>query len=222
MTVRVENSRNPSIFKRVMIHEKCPDCLKRHRLVCLDLETTGLSIQYNTIIELGVIEVVDGMVKREYAKLFGGGHSSLFLVKNVHHISNSERRGKPTFAECAERISSFLSGSILITHNGNSFDIPMIQHKLTASGFPLKNFRSIDTLQLVRKMRKAMKVEESSKDDDSSVATHRNTLENLCAEFGLAYGGDDGSRSHRGLEDAEATLDLLFHLINSKLVEISL
>lgn len=206
-----------------MIHEPCPDCLKSRRLICLDLETTGLNIQYNTIIELGVVEVVDGKVKREYAKLFGGGHSSLFLVRNVHHISDAERRGKPTFRSCAEKISAFLRGAILVTHNGNSFDIPMIQHKLSEAGFPLKEFRSIDTLQLVRKMRRASKKNGDSPTDDSDDKnSHRNSLGNLCREFGLVYGGEEGNRSHRGLEDAEATLDLLFHLINSKMIEVSL
>jgi DNA polymerase-3 subunit alpha (Gram-positive type) len=59
----------------IMIHEKCPDILKDKRILALDIESTGLSTIYNTIIELGVIEVINGEVKTEYTKLFGGGHS---------------------------------------------------------------------------------------------------------------------------------------------------
>lgn len=199
-----------------MIHETCPDILKDKRILALDIESTGLSTIYNTIIELGVIEVVDGKVKTEYTKLFGGGHSSMYLVRKIHHIKDSERKGKKTFKECAEKISEFLSNSIIVTHNGNSFDLPMINQKLNEAGFEINNYRSIDTLQLVRKMRKNEGV------DDDKKQQKRNTLGNLCKEFNLIYGGEDGDKAHRGLEDAEATLDLLFYLINNNKIELSI
>ena len=52
-----------------MIHQPCPDILKNKRILALDIESTGLSTIYNTIIELGVIEVINGEVKTEYTKL---------------------------------------------------------------------------------------------------------------------------------------------------------
>ena len=199
-----------------MIHQPCPDILKNKRILALDIESTGLSTIYNTIIELGVIEVINGEVKTEYTKLFGGGHSSMYLVRKVHHIKDSERKGKKTFKECAEKISEFLSNSIIVTHNGNSFDLPMISQKLQEAGYNIENYRSIDTLQLVRKMRKNEGI------DDEKKQQKRNTLGNLCKEFNLIYGGEDGNNAHRGLEDAEATLDLLFYLINNNKIELSI
>lgn len=199
-----------------MIHQPCPEILKNKKLIALDIETTGLNIMFNTIIELGVIEIINGKVKTEYSKLFGGGHSSMYLVRKIHHIKDSERKGKKTFKECAEKIASFLSDSIIITHNGNAFDIPMIEQKLHDAGYEIKNFKSIDTLQLVRKMRKDENVEEEKKQ------TKRNTLGSLCKEFGLIYGGENGDKSHRGLEDAEATVDLLFYLINNDKIKLSI
>lgn len=195
----------------------CPDCLKDKRLIALDIESSGLDIVKNTIIELGVIEIINGQVKTEYTKLFGGGHSSMYLVRKVHHIKDSERKGKKTFKQCAEKISSFLSDSILVTHNGNNFDIPMIQYKLKEAGYEIKNFKVIDTLQLVRKMRK-----KENPDNDEKKVHGKNTLGNLCKEFNLVYGGDEGNRAHRGLEDSEATINLLFYLINNKKIELSL
>ena len=199
-----------------MIHQPCPDILKNKRILALDIETTGLSIIYNTIIELGVIEIIDGKVKTEYTKLFGGGHSSMFLVRKIHHIKDSMRVGKKTFKECAEKISAFLSNSIIVTHNGNTFDIPMIQQKLNEAGYSINNFKTIDTLQLVRKMRKKEGI------DDDKKQQKRNTLQNLCKEFNLIYGGESGNNAHRGLEDSEATIDLLFYLINNNKIELSI
>lgn len=207
-----------------MIHQPIPDIFKGKRLIACDLETTGLSVLYNTIIEIGCVEVNNGRVvkfgnKGGFTRLFSGGHSSMYLVRKVHHIKDSDRSSEKysTFKQSAEKISEYLSNSILVTHNGNSFDIPMIQQKLTEAGFPLHDFKSIDTLQLVRKMRK-----KESGEDDEKRQHGRNTLENLCREFGLVYGGDEGRNAHRGLEDAEACLDLLFYLVNNGKVEISI
>lgn len=207
-----------------MIHQPIPDIFKGKRLIACDLETTGLSVLYNTIIEIGCVEVNNGRVvkfgnKGGFTRLFSGGHSSMYLVRKVHHIKDSDRSSEKysTFKQSAEKISEYLSNSILVTHNGNSFDIPMIQQKLTEAGFPLHDFKSIDTLQLVRKMRK-----KESGEEDEKRQHGRNTLENLCREFGLVYGGDEGHNAHRGLEDAEACLDLLFYLVNNGKVEISI
>ena len=207
-----------------MIHQPIPDIFKGKRLIACDLETTGLSVLYNTIIEIGCVEVNNGRVvkfgsKSGFTRLFSGGHSSMYLVRKVHHIKDSDRSSEKysTFKQSAEKISEYLSNSILVTDNGNSFDIPMIQQKLTEAGYPLHDFKSIDTLQLVRKMRK-----KESGEEDEKRQHGRNTLENLCREFGLVYGGDEGRNAHRGLEDAEACLDLLFYLVNNGKVEISI
>ena len=87
----------------------------------------------------------------------------------------------------------------------------MIQKKLNEAGYEIKNFKIIDTLQIVKKMRK-----------EENETSKRNNLESLCKEFGITYGGQDGNKSHRGLEDSEATLDLLFYLINNKKIEIKI
>ena len=202
-----------------MIHQVCPDILRHSRLVSCDIETTGLNVKYNTIIEFGAVEVVNGEVKSTPRQLFGGGHSSMYLVRNVHRIPDYERLNLRTFGECAANIASFLSNSIIVTHNGNSFDLPMIQAKLSEAGCSITNFRSLDTLQLVRRMRKA---EEGDGADDERKHRGRNALGSLCKEFGLVYGGDEGDSAHRGLEDAEACLDLLFYLVGSGRVSIKI
>ena len=201
-----------------MIHQPVPEMFRNKRLISLDIETSGLSVKYNTIIELGAVEVVNGVVKSSPRQLFGGGHSSMYLVRRVHHIPDYERLHKRTFKECAGNVANFLSNSIIVTHNGNSFDLPMIQNKLADAGFSIKNYKSIDTLQLVRKMRKA----EEGEEDDEKKHRGRNTLGNLCKEFNLVYGGEEGDSAHRGLEDAEACLDLLFYLVNNNRISIKI
>lgn len=187
-----------------MIYE-CPEILKSKRLLSVDIETTGLSIIYNTIIELGVVEVNRGVVVQKHSRLFGGGHSSMYLVRKIHKIKDCERLNKNTFKQNADKISNYLSNSIIVTHNGNRFDLPMIQQKLSECGRAIQNFKTVDTYAIAKKL-----------------GHESNSLKNLCEEYGIQYGGNDGDKSHRGLEDAEATLQLLYFFVGEKGVVLSL
>jgi DNA polymerase III epsilon subunit-like protein len=201
-----------------MISEQCPDELSGRRLVSLDIETTGLDQRFNTIIEFGFVEYVGGKPARSGAWLFGGGHSPMHLVRTVHHITDRERRGRKRFSERAGEIHDLLDGAVIITYNGNSFDLPMIRRHLAEAGHPLEQVKSIDVLQLVRKMRKKEDLDDGKDDGDRMAG--RNRLGNVCREFGVQYGGDDGGRAHRGMEDSEACLALLFKLVSEKRVAI--
>jgi DNA polymerase III epsilon subunit-like protein len=163
------------------------------RLNILDIETTGFSRDIDRIIELGIIELVDGEVKTEYGTLFGGGRSSQQLVREVHKIRDEERIGLPTFEDRAEGIAKFLSNSILVGHNLKLFDLPFIETRLKIAGQSLSNIKVIDTCKISKK--------------NSKVASNDNKLETLCEYFKIEYG------AHRALADAKSTYKLLLALI---------
>lgn len=167
---------------------KCPKVLQNKRLICLDLQTDGLNILLNTIIEIGVIEVISGKIQREYTTLFGGGRSSMFLVRKIHHIKDCDRIGKQTFKQRAKKLSEYLSDSIIITHNGTKFDIPMLNQKFSQVGVMMQNVKFIDTYLLAK----------------SIGQFESNSLQFLSKKFDIKYG------SHRGLGDAYSTLQLLY------------
>ena len=161
------------------------------RIIVLDIETTGLSRDFDRIIELGVVEYDKGELVVSYSKLFGGGRSQMNVVK-IHGIKDSERRGLKTFEECAGDISSYLSNAILVGHNVKRFDIPMISAKLKSVGKELTNIQIIDTYELSKRVKIASD----------------NKLETLCNHFGIKHGG------HRGLADAQCTFELLLRLVD--------
>lgn len=174
----------------------CPDILKERRLISLDIETTGLNTMINTIIQMGVIEFDCGVEKLSYERLFGGGHSPLYLVRRLHKISNESRVGKSTFKESGEKIASYLSNAIIVTHNGNRFDIPFISRVLSEGGFEIMNSTYVDTLILSRKF------------DDHLF----HSLEWLSGHYGLKY----DESNHTGLADARNTLELLFAFLEKR------
>ncbi len=157
------------------------------RVCVVDIETTGLQKQLDRIIELGVVEYVDNELKLEFSKLFGGGRCIPFLSKSIHKIKDRDRKGKPTFEECAEKVSGFLSNCYLVTHNGKRFDIPMLEIKL--GKYKIVNSKYIDTLVIARKLDK---FKDKNKD-----------LKSLASYYNIDYG------NHRGLGDAQTTFELL-------------
>lgn len=167
----------------------CPVSLRSSRIISLDIETTGLSPVINTIIELGVVEVLNGEVRTQYSRMFGGGRSPIYLVRNVHGIRDAEREGLSTFVESSRKIAGFLSNAILVTHNGTKFDIPFIENKLKEGGTSLTYSRHIDTYVISKRLKH-----------------EHNSLGWLCQNYGIAYGEDN----HRGLTDCLCTLQLLY------------
>ena len=183
-----------------MIYQ-CPDYLRQFRIVCLDLETTGLSPIFNNIIELGVVEIVNGEIRTKYSRLFGGGRSSMYLVRNVHKIKDCERVGKSTFAESAHSVANWLNGAVLLTHNGVKFDIPFMKKKMEDVGASLSCPNQIDTYLLSKKY---------GEHDFHS-------LQWLCKKYDIPY----GEENHRGLTDCLCTVQLLYALTKNFGVEIT-
>lgn len=171
----------------------CPPQLRQQRMVCLDIETTGLSPVFNNIIELGVVEIVNGEIKTKYSKLFGGGRSSVYLARSIHKIKDGDRAGKATFAESAQAVANWINGAVLVTHNGAKFDIPFMKKKMEEVGVVLSFPYQIDTFLLSKKC----------KDHEF------HSLQWLCDKYRIQYGDEN----HRGLADCLCTVQLLYALV---------
>ena len=194
---------------------ECPPELLGQRLIRLDIETTGLDMRLNNIIELGVVEVVDGREKRRYGKLFGGGRSSAHLIKSVHGIRDADRRGKPTFRESCGKIADYLMGAVIVTHNGAKFDLPFMEYQMKQVGVFFTYAKHYDTCVMSRSLRKPVLDANGvqARDEEGNPAFEplyeRHSLEYMCGVFGIPY----GEENHRGLQDCWCTMQLLFALI---------
>ena len=178
----------------------CPAALRNERLVSFDIETTGLSPLYNNIIELGVVEMVGGEISLRHSRLFGGGRSSIYTVRQVHHIRDSERRGLPSFGEKARQVAGWLAGASLVSHNGIAFDLPFLQTRMKAAGASFAVARHYDTLRIARRLDSPPKDPAAARAFRPKFASHR--LGDMCRHYGIPYG--DGN--HRGLAEVQFTI----------------
>ena len=171
------------------------------RQIVLDTETTGLEAERgHHIIEIGCVELVNRRPSgRHFHRYLNPEREIDEGARAVHGITRERLLAAPRFAEIAEELFSFITGSELIIHNA-PFDIGFIDMELAlvarmrgeASPLPVA-VRTVcvvlDTLTLARERHPGQ----------------RNNLDALCKRYGI----DNSHRElHGALLDARILADV--------------
>lgn len=98
----------------------------RKPLVILDLETTGVNIATDRIVEFSALKVSPGGAEEWLTLRLNPGIPISPEATRVHGISDADVANEPHFRDVARRIASFLEGSDLAGFNSMKFDIPIL------------------------------------------------------------------------------------------------
>ena len=126
------------------------------RQIFLDTETTGLQPENgDRIVEIGCIEMVNRRLtgERRHVYLNPERKSAEEAIK-VHGLTDAFLADKPRFAEVADDLLDFLSGSEVIIHNA-AFDVGFLNaelKRLQRPAFHTVAGRVTDTLLMAREM----------------------------------------------------------------------
>jgi len=161
-------------------------------LAVVDVETTGLSVEDDRIVEMGILLSGRNETKR-HGFLFDPQIPIPQEVSQIHGFTDAHVKGQPTLADRWEEIDSLLRGKILVGYNCLKFDLPLIANDVARA---LKRERPIFPLVL---------------DVFVFVMWHLRGLRSrklidVCAHFGIQ---PQGGMAHRALVDCEMTLQLL-------------
>ncbi len=119
--------------------------------VVLDLETTGLSILEDEIIEIGAVKYHDGLEVDRFSTLIKPTIPIPAAATKVNNLTDADVQKAPTFQEKAADFVNFIGSAVLVAHNA-AFDINFLNEKLTKQGFsPLEN-SVIDSLVLAKNL----------------------------------------------------------------------
>jgi DNA polymerase-3 subunit epsilon len=122
-------------------------------IVFFDLETTGINIANDKIVEISILKVFPN----------GNKESKTWLVNpemeipqgsiDVHGITNEKVATEPTFKELASKVNEMIAGCDLAGFNSNRFDIPLLAEELMRAGidFDMKNRKAIDVQVIFHK-----------------------------------------------------------------------
>ena len=95
-------------------------------LVILDLETTGVNLATDRIVEFSALKVSPGGAEEWLTLRLNPGIPISPEATRVHGISDADVANEPQFRDVARRIASFLEGSDLAGFNSMKFDIPIL------------------------------------------------------------------------------------------------
>ena len=149
------------------------------RYVTFDFETTDTEVATCGVVEIGAARVVRGEIVDRFRSLVQPYRPITPGASAIHGYSDGDIRDARSFGEVWPEFRAFIGDDILIAHNGQHFDIPVLR-RLAAGRDGVDSLVFYDTLPLVR-----------------SLSRDSGKLEDLALRFGI-----DGGRAHHALDDA--------------------
>jgi len=122
-------------------------------IVFFDLETTGVNIAKDRIVEIAILKVYPNGNKESKTWLVNPEIEIPAEVVAIHGISNEKVVNEPTFTELAPEINALIEGCDLAGFNSNRFDIPLLAEELLRAGidFDMKNRVGVDVQVIYHK-----------------------------------------------------------------------
>ncbi|RHW48289.1 PolC-type DNA polymerase III [Bombilactobacillus bombi] len=160
--------------------------------VIFDVETTGLSAVYDSIIELAATKMKDGKVVGEFDEFIDPGHPLSATTINLTSITDEMVKGSNSEAQALEKFQKFVGDDILVGHNV-TFDIGFLNAALHRNGQPSVNVPVIDTLEMSRTLH-------------SEYRNHK--LDSLAKRYSIQL-----EHHHRANSDALTTGYLMYKLL---------
>jgi len=123
-------------------------------LIVLDLETTGLNLVTDKIIECCLLKINVNGTKNIITHLINPEIPIPPETSKIHGIKDEDVKGKPTFKELSGELYHFIGNADLAGYNSNKFDIPFLIEEFLRAGidFSLKSRRLIDVQNIFHKM----------------------------------------------------------------------
>ena len=117
--------------------------------VVFDLETTGFSINYNEIIEIGAVKIYKGMVVDSFSSFVKPSEVINKNITELTNITNEDVFDAPTIDQVLPTFKEFIKDAILVAHNA-TFDTEFLYENMRRLNIFEKPWPCIDTLQLAR------------------------------------------------------------------------
>ncbi|MDD4603096.1 MAG: 3'-5' exonuclease [Bacteroidales bacterium] len=120
----------------------------------LDLETTGIKIATDRIVEICILkQQVDGSTRIKTLLI----NPEMVIppeVIAIHGITNEQVKDAPTFKDVAHDLIRFLENCDMAGYNSNHFDIPLLVEEFLRADidFDLKGRRFVDVQNIFHKM----------------------------------------------------------------------
>jgi len=122
----------------------------RRPLVVFDLETTGVSVTHDRIVEICLLKVFPDFREEIRTYLVNPGIPIPAGATAVHGISNADVADKPSFKELSAELNIYLRDCDFGGFNSNKFDFPMLVEEFFRAGieFDIQKCKFIDAQRI--------------------------------------------------------------------------
>ena len=171
----------------------------RHRgkyptnFIVVDVETTGLNVETEEIIQLSAIKYIDCKEVARYNQYINPGKRIPTEASKINGIYDNDVKNKPCINEVLSDFKDFIGEYTLVAHNA-SFDMKFIQTAFSTHMRIILCNKVIDTLSMSRKY--------------IELPSHK--LETLKSYLGINV------TSHNAIDDCFVTGELYKHILNLK------
>lgn len=188
----------------------------KNPVVFLDLETTGVNIVTDRIVEIALLKISPDGREEELQMRINPEVPIPEEASRIHGIYDEDVKNEPTFRVVAKNLAKFLEGCDLGGFNSNRFDIPLLAEEFLRADVDvdLKKHKFIDVQAIFHKMEKRtlsaayrFYCEKELVDAHSAMADVRATYDVLKAQLdrykGVSYEDNEGNKSVPIVNDME-------------------
>lgn len=166
--------------------------LREPTYVVFDVETTGLSVVHDVIIELAAVKMRNGEIVDRFESFANPHRRVSAKTVELTGITDDMLKGAPEIDDVVNRFLAFMEDGVLVAHNAR-FDMGFLQEAVKRIGKnPVIN-TVLDTLELARFLYPGLK-------------NYR--LNTLSSRFSIHL-----EQHHRAIYDAEATAYLMWKMV---------
>jgi DNA polymerase-3 subunit epsilon len=161
-------------------------------VVVLDFETTGLSPHGDRITEVAALRIVGTKIVDRYVTLVNPGVGIPPSITAFTGISNAMVANAPSAQRVMPELVQFIGSHIMVAHNA-SFDHGFLRAECARAGLPAREFQTLCTLRLARRLLPAMR-------------SYR--LSSIAAQLRVTY----PSQAHRAEADSIVAAEVLLKM----------
>lgn len=175
-----------------MVLQSRPEPLASATYIVFDIETTGLSVINNKIIELAGVKMREGKEIDRFSTFINPHEKIPYNIQQLTNINDEMVKDAPELEPKLREFIEFIGDDVLVAHNAR-FDIGFIQASCKTFGMPEVMNPVLDTLELARFIHPSLK-------------NHR--LNTLADKYKISL-----ENHHRAIDDSIALGGVLFGLI---------
>jgi len=123
-------------------------------LAFIDLETTGVNLACDRIIEIAIVKILPDKIKHVKRKILNPQIPIPQGSSDIHGFTDEMVKDSPTFKEVANELKQFIDNADLSGYNSNRFDIPLLMEEFLRAGIQIdmSNRRMVDVQHVFHMM----------------------------------------------------------------------